>query len=196
MDLIEYLDQIGMKNYQHIIEEGTTGEVISEWELSDFEDAGVSDLSDRVKLFLFFSHLKNPTMSSKFTVPYVVQFLDSESMKQYAGLFQQYGINGDILLTCKTAFLNEIGVESVLDASKIIVLFRKYTGDGYNHEKSKQDLISAINSSDIKNKSEYLKAVEDHSLSSCLLKEGGVELLKELGITQQKSKLLMRKINM
>lgn len=188
------LDENGMAEFNFIIEEDTNGEAISSWEVEDFEEAGVSDASSQLRLYLLFSHLK-PSKSSNFVTPYVVQFLESEpSLKKYAEIIRELEINGDVLLKSKTPFLRKIGIGSVLDASKMIVLFRKFTGDDYNHEKSQQYLISAIEGTDIKGKPEYIQIVKDNRLSFCMLKEGGVDLLEELGITKQKSRLLIKKL--
>jgi hypothetical protein len=123
-----------------------------------------------------------------------VQFLRSEpSLKKYMERFRELEVNGDVLLKSNVQFLHKLGVESALDASKIIVLFRKSTGDGYDHERSQQDLTSAIEAaSDVKWKSEYLRVINNYDLSFCILKEGGIALLKELGMTQQKSRHLIR----
>ena len=200
-DLIEYLKENDMENFIDIIEEDTNGETISDWDFVDFEEAGVSNPSDQVKLYLLFSRLKPPTKISKFSTPLILQFLESSesepTFKKYVKVFKELQINGNVLLKCKPSFLQRIGVESVLDATKIIVLFRKYTGEDYDHEASQQSLISAINDTDLKTKEkeEYVRIMENFELSFSILQNGGVELLKELGVSQQKSRKLFKKLN-
>ena len=192
-DLVKYLADNGMTDFKYIIEEDINGEVISGWELWDFEEAGVSNVSDQVKLYLLFSRLKP---APELPTPYVVQFLESiPSFEKYARIFGELEINGDILLKSKASFLRKIGVGSVLDASKIIVLFRQKTGVDYNHVKSQEELIRAIERTDIKEKSEYIKVIQDKRLSFSILKEGGAELLIELGFKPPKARLLTRKLH-
>jgi hypothetical protein len=157
-DLIKYLGENNAARFSSIIEEGTNGEALSELEFDDFEYAGVCDVSDQIRLYVLISRLK-PT---EYGIHHVMQFLESEPLlKKYAERFRNLEISGDVLLKLKAPFLQKIGVESILDAVKISVLFRKWitNGERYNHEESKQDLISAIEAStDLKWKEEYMQA--------------------------------------
>ena len=191
MELLEYLSRVGMEKYNDIIDEDVDGEIVSEWKIRDFE---VSDVFDRLKLYQFFSELK-PDYKT-YSTPQVVHFLESQpDLKQYMDMFNKYRINGDVLLQSTTSLLKEIGVKTHLEASRIIVLFRKWAKDSdYDHEKSKEELNSAINQSDIKDKDVYFNLVKSRDISFHILQEGGRELLVELGISSKRAQLVMTKL--
>ena len=193
MELLECLSSIGMEKYNDKIDEDVDGEVVNEWKISDF---GVSDVFDRLKLYQFFSQLK-PDYKTYSTLQ-VVHFLESQpDLKQYMDMFNKYRINGDVLLQSTTSLLKEIGVKTHLEASRIIVLFRKWAKDSdYDHEKSKEKLKSAINQSNIKDKDVYFNLVKSRDISFHILQEGGRELLVELGISSKRAQLLITKLKM
>ena len=192
MELLECLSSIGMEKYNDIIDEDVDGEIVNGWKIDDFE---VSDVFDRLKLYLFFTQLK-PDCKTYSTLQ-VVHFLESQpDLKQYMDMFNKYRINGDVLLQSTTSLLKEIGVKTHLEASRIIVLFRKWAKDSdYDHEKSKEKLKSAINQSNIKDKDVYFNLVKSHDISFHILQEGGIELLVELvGISSKRAQLVVTKL--
>ena len=91
--------------------------------------------------------------------------------------------------------MKEIGVKTHLEASRIIVLFRKWAADSdYDHEKSKEELNLAINQSNIKDRDVYFNLVKSRDISFHILQVGGRELLVELGISSKRAQLVMTKL--
>lgn len=156
---------------------------------SDFEEVGISSALDRLKIMLFLSHLKpEEGRATEFSKKDVVQCFRSESaFRQYAEMLDENDINGEILLKCTPSVLQEIGVKTILEASKIIVFFGKCTGENkYDHDSSKEKLISKIQCLDDKDKDEFLNIIEKYNLNLRILEVGGKNLLAELGIKKQK----------
>ena len=122
-------------------------------------------------------------------------FLESE-LDLYVEIFNKYRINGDVLLQSTTSLLKEIGVKTHLEASRVIVLFRKWAKESdYDHEKSKEELNSAIDQSDMRDKEVYFNLVKSHDINFHILQEGGIELLVELvEISPKRAQLVMAKL--
>ncbi len=143
-----------MKKYLSIIYDGCiTGEDIHQMTTSDLEDAGVDGYLDQVKIYVALLNLKKDKEFNNFyMVSSTLQFLRSQpDLKKYASSFRKFELNGDILLHSTVRVLKEVGVESVLDAIRILVHFRN-TEMGYNHEESKKELISKVKSTEMPNK--------------------------------------------
>ncbi len=211
-DLSDYFVSMGMKRYVDLIESGSIldGNDISEMNINDLKEAGVRSKLDQLKIFLYIKNMKLEgrfTSTSKAQVQPVLQFLHSSNspdFKKYVPSFRKHGITGEILLGCNVSILNEIGVESVLDASRIIVYFRKYfEGDEYDHEISKEKLLSGIRlrigslqkkDDLLQGKDDLFKKIEENDVSLHMLREGGKELLNEIGIESKKVQVLFRQL--
>lgn len=200
-DLVELLVNIGMEQYKLIFEEGEVdGDTVDEWTISDIKEAGISSTLDQLKIYLAFSQLKpdrrdrSNTFSTKCEI--VIQFLQSEpAFEQYVEIFRRNNITGEILLKATPPVLQEIGVKSSLEASKIIVFFAKFVGHTeYNHEHSIAELVSKLESL---GKDEYVDIVKEKGLSLCVLQKGGKPILMELfHITKLKAETMLKKLNL
>ncbi len=200
-DLSEYFVSMGMTRYVHLIESESIldGNDISQMDINDLKEAGVNSDLDQLKIFLSIKNMKlGKRGTSKAHVQPVLQFLQSPNLpgfKKYVPSFRKHGITGDILLRCNVLILNEIGVESVLDASRIIVYCRKYFEDGvYGHEESKERLLSGISSLSLQGKDDFIRKIEENDVSLCMLREGGKELLYEIGIESKRGQVLIRQL--
>ena len=197
-DLSDYFVSMGMTRYVHLIKSDKLDvKDISDMDIEDLKEAGIDSIIDQLKIFLAIQNMKlGKQYMSKAQVQPVLQFLQSPSLpgfKKYVPSFRKHGVTGEILLSdyCNVSILNEIGVESVLDASRIIVFFRKYfENDDYDHVESKKRLLSKISSLC---KDEYImRRIEKNDVSHRMLQEGGQELLNEIGI--EIKNLLFKKI--
>lgn len=196
-DLVELFHYIGMEKYVYVIKsDNIVGEEIINFEVEDFSEAGVKSLLDQMKLFLTVSRLKRgETAQAHQSFHYVVPFLKSKpDLREYIPLFKEKQIDDELLPHCTAPLLKEIGLP-ILVASKIIVLFRKYKESDCDSEISSKELITKMQSVAIKDKDKYMKVITENNLSFSLLKEGGTELLEELGLSRPDSRAFMRKLH-
>ena len=185
-----------MKRHVHIItSQNIDGKEICDMEMEELQENGVHSLLDQKKLMIAISQLKSRKCNSVLMLD-VERFLQSEpDFKQYVPMFKNNKVSGEILLECTVPILQEIGVESVFHASRIIILFRKYMNViYYDSEDSKRELIRRVGLAGIKNKEQYLQVIKEKDLNEHLLKEGKEELLVELGFSIPDSKSFMRKL--
>lgn len=198
-DLLELLDDIGMEQYKPIfMEEELDGDTVNEWTVSDIEDVGISSALDQLKIYLAFCQLKpeRRDRSNTFSTQYetVIKFLQSKpDFQQYVDIFRKNNITGEILLKATPPVLQEIGVQSCLEASKIIVFFAKYVGHSdYNHEHSVAELVSRLK---YLGKDEYIDVVKESGLSVHILQMGGKPILMDLfRIKKIKAETMLKKL--
>lgn len=173
-----YFEQIKMEKYvECVIDGGISGNFISSATLAALDDdAGIDNHLDCLKISMHISQLKNGK-SEALTHEAISRFLRKYNLEKYKPAFEQQDYD-DI---------------SVLNSSRIIVYYRKYLGEDYDHNQSKKDLAIQIEkdpeiSKDIEQK------IMDNDISLQMLKEGGVKLLSDIGIAKYKARQLMRRL--
>lgn len=177
-EVARYFEQIKMEKYVECVIEGSiSGNFICSATLAALEkDVGIDNHLDCLKISMHISQLKNGR-SEALTLEAISKFLQEYQLQNYMPAFEQQS-HGDI---------------SVLDSSRIIVYYRKYLGEDYDHDQSKKDLAIRLKEVPRISKDIEQKFI-DNDISLQMLKEGDVKLLSDIGIAKLKARLLMRSL--
>ena len=106
-----------------------SGDVLLDMLPSDLADLGVDSALDKLKIIVGFKrHLQGGGV--RFTTSKLVVALTTSNLGKYRKLIEQHGVDGDMLLyedeKLVRSMLEEIGVESGLNITRIISKFKTY----------------------------------------------------------------------
>ena len=59
-------------------------------------------------------------------MPTVLTFLEQNKLKKYCDIFEESGMDGDLLLEADDSVLKELGVRSALDRIRIMTKYKKF----------------------------------------------------------------------
>ena len=62
----------------------------------------------------------------QYSMQSVLAFLKQNKLEEYCDIFQQWGIDGDLLLEADDTVLEELGVSSALDRKRIKTKFKRF----------------------------------------------------------------------
>ena len=62
----------------------------------------------------------------QYPLPTVLTFLEQNKLNKYRSIFEESGMDGDLLLEADDDVLKELGVSSALDRKKIITKYKKF----------------------------------------------------------------------
>lgn len=184
-EVAKYFKEVGMEKYVDYIKEGNIdGEEISNMTLNTLlEEAGIEDHLDCLKICMFISQLKNDKPEA-LNLEGISKFLHDYKLENLMVAFEQHDEDSS---TKSISFL---------DASRVIVYYHQHLGENYDHELSKTELVKSIK--DMKMSSsdtdECIIKIMKNDVSLCMLKQGGKELLCDLGYSEIKAKKLIRKL--
>ena len=62
----------------------------------------------------------------QYPLPTVLTFLEQNKLGKYRDIFEESGMDGDLLLEADDSVLKELGVSSALDRKKITTKYKKF----------------------------------------------------------------------
>ena len=62
----------------------------------------------------------------QYPLPTVLTFLEQSKLNKYCSIFEESGMDGDLLLEADDGVLKELGVSSALDRKKIMTKYKKF----------------------------------------------------------------------
>ena len=62
----------------------------------------------------------------QYPLPTVLTFLEQNKLNKYRSIFEESGMDGDLLLEADDGVLKELGVSSALDRKKIMTKYKKF----------------------------------------------------------------------
>ena len=65
---------------------------------------------------------------AQYTLQSVLAFLEQNKLGKYCEIFQESGMDGDLLLEADDSVLEELGVKSALDRTRIKTKYKKFVG--------------------------------------------------------------------
>ena len=118
-------------------------------------------------------------LASCYTVEDVVSFLEKNHLEHYATAFEEFDINGELLIQFGDDELKELKVLKALDRLKIRVLFKRLiTGASCRH--SPTDIVQFLKQN--KQLKQFAAAFQENEIDGEQLLGASDEVFRELGV--------------
>ena len=121
-------------------------------------------------------------LAKQFSVKDVVKFLHQVKLGQYAIIFEEFEINGEILVQLPDNELQDMGIASALDRLKISSYFHRYiAGDkDIPNQQSVKIVVKFLD--DIKPLKQFASKFGENNVDSQLLLDASDDVMRELGV--------------
>ena len=121
-------------------------------------------------------------MAKQFSVHDVVKFLHEVKLDQYAPVFEEFEINGELLAQLPDNELQDMGISSALVRLKISNYFRRYIVGAKDipDDQSVKKVVKFLG--DIKPLKQFSATFEENRIDSQLLLDASDDVMRELGV--------------
>ena len=121
-------------------------------------------------------------LAQQFSVEDVVKFLHKVKLGQYAAIFEDFEINGELLVQLPDNELQDMGITSALDRLKISKYFHQYIAGVRNipNERSVKKVVKFLE--DIKPLKQFASTFSDNNVDVQLLLDASDDVMRELGV--------------
>lgn len=125
---------------------------------------------------------KELEMAKQLTVKDIVNFLHHVELEQYATIFEEFEINGELLIQLPDNELQDMGINSALDRLKISVYFRQYILGIKNipNQLSVREVMKFLE--DNKPLRQFASRFAENKVDVPLLLSASDEVMRELGV--------------
>ena len=121
-------------------------------------------------------------MAKQFSVEDIVKFLQHVKLEQYATIFEEFEINGELLIQLPDNELQDMGIVSAIDRLKISVYFRQYIS-GIKDIPSQQSVEEVVKFlEDNKPLRQFASRFGENKIDVQLLLSASDEVMRELGV--------------
>ena len=121
-------------------------------------------------------------MAKQYSVENVVKFLHQVKLGQYAAIFEEFEINGELLVQLPDDELQDMGIASALDRLKISHYFRQYIV-GVRDIPNMQSVKKVVNFlEDIKPLKQFASTFSKNNVDVQLLLDASDDVMRELGV--------------
>lgn len=121
-------------------------------------------------------------LARQFSVEDVVKFLHHVKLGQYAAIFEEFEINGELLVQLPDNELKDMGIASALDRLKISKYFHQYITGVRNipNQKSVKKVVKFLE--DIKPLKQFASKFSENNVDVQLLLDTTDDVMRELGV--------------
>lgn len=121
-------------------------------------------------------------MAKQLSVEDIVKFLQHVKLEQYATIFEEFEINGELLIQLPDNELQDMGIVSAIDRLKISVYFRQYIS-GIKDIPSQQSVEEVVKFlEDNKPLRQFASRFGENKIDVQLLLSASDEVMRELGV--------------
>lgn len=121
-------------------------------------------------------------MAKRFSVQDVVKFLHKVKLDQYATIFEDFEINGELLVQLPDNELQDMGIASALVRLKISNYFRRYIAGVKSIPDDQSVKKVAKFLEDIKPLKQFASTFEENGVDAQLLLDASDDVMRELGV--------------
>ena len=120
--------------------------------------------------------------AKQLSVEDVVKFLHHVKLDRYATVFEEFEINGELLVQLPDNELQDMGIASALDRLKISVYFRQYISGVQNipNQQSVREVVKFLE--DNKPLKQFASKFGENKVDVQLLLSASDEVMRELGV--------------
>ena len=121
-------------------------------------------------------------LAKQLSVEDIVKFLHDVKLEQYATIFEEFEINGELLIQLPDNELQDMGIVSALDRLKISVYFRQYVLGAKNipNQQSVREVVKFLE--DNKPLRQFASRFGENNVDALLLLSASNEVMRELGV--------------
>ena len=121
-------------------------------------------------------------LAKQLSVEDIVKFLHDVKLEQYATIFEEFEINGELLIQLPDNELQDMGIVSALDRLKISVYFRQYVLGAKNipNQQSVREVVKFLE--DNKPLRQFASRFGENNVDVLLLLSASDEVMRELGV--------------
>lgn len=121
-------------------------------------------------------------LAKQLSVEDIVKFLHDVKLEQYATIFEEFEINGELLIQLPDNELQDMGIVSALDRLKISVYFRQYVLGAKNipNQQSVREVVKFLE--DNKPLRQFASRFGENNVDALLLLSASDEVMRELGV--------------
>ena len=121
-------------------------------------------------------------LAKQLSVEDIVKFLHDVKLEQYATIFEEFEINGELLIHLPDNELQDMGIVSALDRLKISVYFRQYVLGAKNipNQQSVREVVKFLE--DNKPLRQFASRFGENNVDALLLLSASDEVMRELGV--------------
>ena len=112
----------------------------------------------------------------------VVTFLEGRGLSRYAKLFEEFDINGELLIQFHDDELRDIGIESALDRLRIVTYFRRHVvrGEGLAELLPVESVVQFLQ--ETRPLQQFADGFGEAKIDGELLLNASDEVMRELGV--------------
>ena len=151
-----------------------------------------SAYSSAITLSRFFVADEMQRLSKNYPLSDVVEFLNSKNLGHYANIFQEFDINGELLIQFHDDELCDIGIESALDRLRISTYFRRHVAksEGLAELYPVEVVVKFLQ--DTRPLQQFATSFGENRIDGEMLLNASDEVMTELGVEKGVHKLMIR----
>ena len=127
-----------------------------------------------------------------FTVKDIVNFLESKGLGHYSQLFEEYEINGELLVQFHDDELSDIGITSALDRLRITMYFKRLVvkSDGIAELYPVEAVVQFLEQT--RPLQQFAESFREQQIDGELLLNASDDAMNELGVVKGVHKMMIR----
>ena len=127
-----------------------------------------------------------------FTVKDIVNFLESKGLGHYSQLFEEYEINGELLVQFHDDELSDIGITSALDRLRITMYFKRLVvkSDGIAELYPVEAVVQFLEQT--RPLQQFAESFHEQQIDGELLLNASDDAMNELGVVKGVHKMMIR----
>lgn len=131
-------------------------------------------------------------LAKSFPLSEVVAFLHSKDLGHYANIFEEFDINGELLIQFHEDELRDIGIESALDRLRISTYFRRHVAksEGLAELYPVEVVVQFLQ--DTRPLQQFAASFRENRIDGEMLLNASDEVMGELGVEKGVHRLMIR----
>ena len=128
--------------------------------------------------------------AKNYPLPEVIAFLESKGLGCYSKIFEEFDINGELLIQFHDDELRDIGIDSALDRLRISTYFRRHVVKSEGLAELYPAVVQFLQ--EIRPLQQFAASFGENRIDGELLLNANDEVMNELGVEKGVHKLMIR----